>query len=225
MLEERKTTMKEFQMDKIKFDKNQSNHLYIVCIGKHNTDNSFREEYLKKDILFYHPNICINTNFSNPKKTCQFNKFEVSQFGELTYKNYIVIELPELSEIFIYNKYKHYNSITIYLTWSSNHVDYTFILRDANMEECMKIFQNYVNIFSSFEFFCAILDNCTKKHEYLVIDNTVESNQLEDCVFWYDSITYCFKKHSNFFQNHIYPELIERAMHPSRILQCMDSDF
>lgn len=119
-----------------------------------------------------------------------------------------------------------------------NNVDYIFIYWNSNIEERRKIFQNYTlknqkSIFPSFEIFCQFLEECTPYNHFLVIDNTTQSDKLEDCIFWYgpvfdykkDRKAEYFKKHSNFFQSHVYPELIERAMHPSRIVQCMDSDF
>lgn len=45
------------------------------------------------------------------------------------------------------------------------------------------------------------------------------------CGMSHKDINYHFREHSEFFHRHVYSELIERAMHPSRILQCMDSDF
>lgn len=66
-----------------------------------------------------------------------------------------------------------------------NNVDYTFILRNPNVNERMKLYKNYASCFPSFESFCVFMDKCTDNYECLVIDNTVQSNKFEDCVFWY----------------------------------------
>ena len=33
--------------------------------------------------------------------------------------------------------------------------------------------------------FCKVMDACTENYECLVLDNTVKSNRIQDCVFWY----------------------------------------
>jgi hypothetical protein len=64
-------------------------------------------------------------------------------------------------------------------------IDYTFILRNPVPTERKKIFDHYAGMFPSFEAFCQIMDACTDNYECLVIDNTVQSNNMLDCVFWY----------------------------------------
>jgi len=64
-------------------------------------------------------------------------------------------------------------------------VDYVFILREPYSSNRKRIFENYGSAFPSFEFFCQVMDQCTQNYECLVIDNTSQSNKLEDCIFWY----------------------------------------
>lgn len=64
-------------------------------------------------------------------------------------------------------------------------VDFVFILREPNMNNRKRIYENYATAFPSFEFFCQTMDQCTQNFECLVIDNTTQSNKLEDCIFWY----------------------------------------
>jgi hypothetical protein len=64
-------------------------------------------------------------------------------------------------------------------------VDYVFILREPYLSNRKRIFENYGSAFPSFEFFCQVMDQCTTNFECLVIDNTSQSNKLEDCIFWY----------------------------------------
>lgn len=40
-------------------------------------------------------------------------------------------------------------------------------------------------MFPTFEMFCQFMDQCTENYECLVICNGVQSNRLEDQVFWY----------------------------------------
>jgi hypothetical protein len=40
-------------------------------------------------------------------------------------------------------------------------------------------------MFPTFEMFCQFMDQCTENYECLVIANGVQSNKLDDQVFWY----------------------------------------
>jgi hypothetical protein len=64
-------------------------------------------------------------------------------------------------------------------------VDYTFILREPYMNNRRRLFENYGAAFPSFEFFGQMMDQCTQNYECLVINNTTQSNKLEDMIFWY----------------------------------------
>lgn len=64
-------------------------------------------------------------------------------------------------------------------------VDFVFILREPYLSNRQRIFNNYGSAFPSFEFFCQVMDQCTQNYECLVIDNTSQSNKLEDCIFYY----------------------------------------
>jgi hypothetical protein len=64
-------------------------------------------------------------------------------------------------------------------------VDFVFILREPNVNNRKRIYENYATAFPTFEFFCQVMDQCTQDFECLVIDNTTQSNKLEDCIFWY----------------------------------------
>lgn len=64
-------------------------------------------------------------------------------------------------------------------------IDYTFILKDNNISNRKKIYDNYAGVFPKFEVFCEFMNQCTQNFECLVIDNTVDSNNLEDMVYWY----------------------------------------
>ena len=72
-------------------------------------------------------------------------------------------------------------------------VDYVFILREPYLTNRKRIFDNYGSAFPSFEFFCQIMDQCTTNYECLVIDNTSQSNKMEDCIYWYKA-----EMHSDF---------------------------
>lgn len=64
-------------------------------------------------------------------------------------------------------------------------IDYVFVLREPIVATRKKIWQNFFGIFPTFDLFCEVMDKCTEDYECMVIDNTVKSNRIEDCVFWY----------------------------------------
>jgi len=64
-------------------------------------------------------------------------------------------------------------------------IDYVFILRENNINNRKRIYENYASMFPSFEMFCMVMDQCTENHECLVIKINSNSNKLEDQVFWY----------------------------------------
>ena len=66
-----------------------------------------------------------------------------------------------------------------------NNVDYIFIFRNNIHKERQKIFDNYAGMFSSFEVFNQVMNQCTENYECLVIDCKTQSNKLEDQVFLY----------------------------------------
>jgi len=72
-------------------------------------------------------------------------------------------------------------------------VDYVFILRENQITNRERIYKQYAGMFHSFDVFNSVLDSCTQNYECLVIDNKVQSNRLEDQVYWYKA-----SDHANF---------------------------
>lgn len=64
-------------------------------------------------------------------------------------------------------------------------VDFVFILRETILGNRRRIYENYAGMFPTFEMFCQFMDQCTENFECIVICNGVQSNRLEDQVFWY----------------------------------------
>jgi hypothetical protein len=64
-------------------------------------------------------------------------------------------------------------------------IDFVFILRENNINNRRRIYENFAGMFPTFEMFCQFMDQCTENYECLVIANGVQSNKLEDQVFWY----------------------------------------
>jgi len=64
-------------------------------------------------------------------------------------------------------------------------VDFVFILREPNISNRKRLYEQYAGIFPSFEIFSQVMDQCTENYECLVINNNAKSNKLYDQIFWY----------------------------------------
>ena len=68
-------------------------------------------------------------------------------------------------------------------------VDYVFALKDNILANKMKLWRMLFGCFASFDDFLAVFDRCTQNFECLVLDNTVQSTAITDCIFWYKANT------------------------------------
>lgn len=74
-----------------------------------------------------------------------------------------------------------------------NNIDYIFIFRNNIIKEKQKIYDNYAGMFPTFEVFNQVMNQTTENFECLVIDNKIQSNKIEDQVFWYKAVDTNFK--------------------------------
>ena len=76
-------------------------------------------------------------------------------------------------------------------------VDGVFILREPNIKNRRSLWENYAGVIPDFSMFCDIMDQLTDDYTALYIQNSVQSNKLEDCIYWYkarpDEIPSSFK--------------------------------
>ena len=64
-------------------------------------------------------------------------------------------------------------------------VDGIFILREPILKNRKTLWENYASIIPDFNLFCQILDQITDDYTALYIHNANNSNDWQDCVFWY----------------------------------------
>ena len=85
-------------------------------------------------------------------------------------------------------------------------IDYTFIYKNNNFSEREKIYKNYASVIPTFKMFNDIMDLLTEDFTALVINNLSQSNNLEDCIFWFRAPPYPddFKFGSTDYWNHHY---------------------
>jgi hypothetical protein len=66
-----------------------------------------------------------------------------------------------------------------------SNVDFTFIMRESSIKNRKTIWENYAGVIDDFHTFNILMDEITNDYTALVINNAIQSNKLEDCVFWY----------------------------------------
>ena len=66
-------------------------------------------------------------------------------------------------------------------------IDYVFALQDTNISNRIKLWKYFFGMFGKFDHFARVMDNCTQNRECLVLDNTVNSNNPSDKLFWYNA--------------------------------------
>ena len=64
-------------------------------------------------------------------------------------------------------------------------VDNVFILRETNLYNRKTLYENYAGIIPTYKLFCDLMDQITNDHTALYIDNTAQTSEWQNCVFWY----------------------------------------
>lgn len=64
-------------------------------------------------------------------------------------------------------------------------VDGVFIFRDPNLKNRRSLYENYASVIPDFQTFCDLMDAITEQYTALYIHNMSETNNWQDCVFYY----------------------------------------
>lgn len=64
-------------------------------------------------------------------------------------------------------------------------IDGVFILRESNLKNRKNLYENYGGIIPSFDIFCQLMDALTHNYCAMYIHNTTQSNDWQDCVYYY----------------------------------------
>lgn len=76
------------------------------------------------------------------------------------------------------------HALDISPTLRSN-TDYIFCFKEHSIKNRKTLFENYFSIVGDFKLFCKILDEITEDYCCLVKDNTVQTNDWRECIFWF----------------------------------------
>lgn len=64
-------------------------------------------------------------------------------------------------------------------------IDYVFAMQDNQHDNKERLWKYFFGIFPDYKSFNTVFENCTNDFGCLVMDTTVRSNKIEDCIFWY----------------------------------------
>ena len=63
--------------------------------------------------------------------------------------------------------------------------DYIIACRETIHQNRERLYRMFFGVFPSFDDFCRVFTACTENYGVLVLDNTKQTNHIEDIVFWY----------------------------------------
>jgi hypothetical protein len=107
-------------------------------------------------------------------------------------------------------------------------IDYIFILKDNNQSNRKKLYEYYAGVFPNFDTFCEFMNQCTENYGCLVIDNTKDSINLEDMVFWYKAdvnIDIPYKLETENTETELLPSLIANELGDYEIVENELGDY
>jgi molybdopterin-guanine dinucleotide biosynthesis protein len=64
-------------------------------------------------------------------------------------------------------------------------IDYIFAMQDTNHDQKEKLWKYFFGIFPDYKSFNTVFESCTEGFGCIVMDTTVRSNKIDDCVFHY----------------------------------------
>lgn len=68
-------------------------------------------------------------------------------------------------------------------------IDYLFCMRENTISNRQKLHKFFFGQFSKFDEFDRVMIACTQNYSALVMDSTVSSTKVDDCIFWYRAVT------------------------------------
>lgn len=69
--------------------------------------------------------------------------------------------------------------------WLRTCIDGVFLMRETNIRNRKKLYENYAGVIPSFHLFCKVMDEIANDYTALYIHNAGQSANWEDNVFWY----------------------------------------
>lgn len=102
-----------------------------------------------------------------------------------------VLKNPLIAEILFNGRHLHITlimTIQYMMTLPPNfrtNIDFLFVCRESKQDNIKRLYQYFFSMFENINDFKDVLSACTEDYRCLVINNTSQSNKIEDQVFWY----------------------------------------
>lgn len=179
---------------------NKKNELPVGLVMSH-TDHlgHFYDKFI--------PKILIHKNYNSEQITKLFQRQEKALKENWTNPNAFLLlddvlsdtawkKDPNMNEIYFNGR--HYKLLSILGMQTPmgipsslrGQIDYTFIFKTNIESDKKKLFEHYAGCLKTLEIFKIVLEATTEDYHCLVIDNNANSNNLEDCVFYYKAKLY-----------------------------------
>lgn len=70
-------------------------------------------------------------------------------------------------------------------TYFRSNTDYVITTRTPGIQDRERLYKNFFGVIPTFNMFQSIMDSTTEDYHVLIVDNTTQSNSLEENIFWY----------------------------------------
>jgi hypothetical protein len=183
-----------------------------VVISPTESANGFFEKFIPKMLIYDEPTEATIQKFlERQMKISSERKRELKKFGnsQIDARAFLILDdcmydkrwINNINIRSIFMNGRHYKIFFLITLQHAlglppvlrNNIDYIFIFRNNILKEKQKIYDNYAGMFPSFEVFNQVMNQTTENFECLVIDNKIQSNKLEEQVFWYKAKDVNFK--------------------------------
>jgi hypothetical protein len=183
-----------------------------VVISPTETANGYFEKFIPRMLIYDEPEESTIKKFLDRQKNISTErKRELKKFGnsQIDARAFLILDdclydkkwinNIDIRSIFMNGRhYKIFFLITLQHALGlppvlRNNIDYIFIFRNNIRKEREKIYHHYAGMFPTYEAFEQVMLQTTENYECMVIDNKVQSNKIEDQVFWYKATESNFK--------------------------------
>jgi len=175
-----------------------------VVISPTETANGYFEKFIPKMLIYDEcEEVVLQKFLDRQKKISTEKKKDIKQYGssQIDPRSFLILDdclydkrwINNINIRSIFMNGRHYHIFFLITMQHAlglppvlrNNIDYIFIFRNNILKERQKIYDNYAGMFPTFEAFNQVMNQTTENYECLVIDNKIQSNRLEDQVFWY----------------------------------------
>lgn len=174
----------------------------MLCWGENSTliDNIlWAKNHIPKKLVFSESNPYVSETLSQLLKTQWDNRIHVSR-NDSTYRAIVVFNkcfqgnmwtIDHVLRVLPMGHRSHgvmgifvFSEVWMIAPLYRHAMDFIFISHVQHITDRRRIYQQFSDLFSTFDIFCELMDKYTTNYGCLVIDNTTQSTQFEDRVYY-----------------------------------------